>query len=228
MSKTTLGFARYAAFSLTADKMNSLRMIDLGPAAPIDSLILACRSEMKENISKLGPRPRKEAEEYLASNSHQLYQRLFAPLKAALPDSGMLYCAPDGTLHLLPFEILVDENGKYLVERYQFNYLGSGRDLLRFEKNPARGRMYIFADADFDGKPSTQVAAQQPLLAASDLFLPSENVRRSKDWRGIKFDPLDSTAVEARAIQKLFRANENEVFLAHRATEQNLLSLQSP
>ncbi len=213
------GSARYAIFSLTAKNMVSLQMADLGPAQPIDSLVLAYRQEIK-NASNLGSRQRQAAEQRSAVIVQQLYRLLFSPIKTTLPDSGMLYCALDGPLHLLPFEILKDDSGKYLVERYQFNYLGSGRDLLRFTKTPPSSKMYVFADANFDGKPQMQIAS-------NESSTPS-NVQRSRSWRGGKFDPLDSTAIEARAIQNLFKVNEGQIFLDNKAIEQNLLSLKSP
>jgi len=213
------GATRYAAFSLAAKKTESLQMIDLGLAQPIDSLVFAYRQEIK-NVLNLGSRQRQAAEQRLAIIMQLLYRLLFAPIKTTLPDSGMLYCAPDGPLHLLPFEILKDEAGKYLVERYQFNYLGSGRDLLRFTKASPSEEMYVFADANFDGKPLVQIASNESLTPL--------NVQRSRDWRGGKFTPLDGTVAEGHAIQALFKLNEHQMFLDIKASEENLLALKSP
>jgi CHAT domain-containing protein len=202
-------------------------MIDLGFAQPIDSLILAYRQEIK-NVTNLGVRQREDAEQRVTSITQKLYCLLFAPIKAALLDSGTIYCASDGLLHLLPFEILVDDNGKYLMESYQFNYLGSGRDLLRFSEVSKTGAMYVFAHPNFDGKPAIEAAKKESLLAAGELVLPSENVQRSRDWRGGKFTPLDGTVAEAHAIQSLFNLNERQMFFDLKASEENLLSLKSP
>ena len=223
------GAARYAVFLLTVTKAGEVYMNDLGPTQPIDSLLRVYHQEMKmaNNLGTLS-KLRKDAEGRLNKIAHQLYRHLFAPIKAALPDSGILHCAPDGPLHLLPFEILVDDAGKYLVERYQFNYLGSGRDLLRFAKVSQGDNMYVFADATFDAKPPLQAASKEPLLASSELVLASENVRRSHDWRGGKLEPLPGTAAEASTIQTLLQLGKNQIFVGSRATEENLFSLKSP
>jgi CHAT domain-containing protein len=88
--------------------------------------------------------------------------------------------------------------------------------------------MYIFANPDFDNKPSLQNISKESLLASSEANSRSENIRRSKDRQWGKFDPLDSTAIEARSIQSLFKMKNEQIFLELRANEQNLLSLQSP
>jgi CHAT domain-containing protein len=53
------------------------------------------------------------------------------------PRSGckakQLLISPDGELNLIPFEALVDQQGRYLIERHSFSYLTSGRDLIRLQ-----------------------------------------------------------------------------------------------
>ena len=48
-------------------------------------------------------------------------------------DVSQLLVSPDGALNLVPFEALVDEQGRYLIERFSISYLTSGRDLLRMQ-----------------------------------------------------------------------------------------------
>ena len=55
------------------------------------------------------------------------------PLRASLGGATRLLVSPDGDLNLVPFEALVDEHGRYLIERYATSYLTSGRDLLRMQ-----------------------------------------------------------------------------------------------
>ncbi|MCI0692958.1 CHAT domain-containing protein [candidate division KSB1 bacterium] len=219
------GTARYAAFFLPAQRPNHLQIIDLGPAQPIDSLIDAYHNkiEIAKNLGKM-PKQRDSAEKRLLNIAQQLYRFLFAPIEAMLSDSAIIYCVPEDLLHVLPFEILVDNTGKYLIENYQFNYLGSGRDLLRFNDASSSGKMYVFADPNFDDKPSIQITSNP----ATDRARPAENVQRSKDWQGEEFDPLDSTATEAKTIRSLFQLSDEQLFLNLKATEENLLSLKSP
>ena len=55
------------------------------------------------------------------------------PLRAAIGGATRLLVSPDGELNLVPFEAFVDEQGRYLIERYAMSYLTSGRDLLRMQ-----------------------------------------------------------------------------------------------
>src|SRR5262249_48209741 len=49
------------------------------------------------------------------------------------------------------FDTLVDEQNRYLVERYTISYLTSGRDLLRLQlPRQSKQAALIFADPDFD------------------------------------------------------------------------------
>jgi CHAT domain-containing protein len=60
-------------------------------------------------------------------------ERLMQPVRALVGDATHLLVSPDGQLNLIPFQALVDERGKYLIEKYSFSYLTSGRDLLRMQ-----------------------------------------------------------------------------------------------
>jgi CHAT domain-containing protein len=90
----------------------------------IDRLVLAARRVLAD--------PRREARPALRA----LDERVMHPVRSAMlqPGSarpGMLLVVPDGALHLVPFDALVDEEQRYLVERWQIHYLGSSRDLVR-------------------------------------------------------------------------------------------------
>ena len=43
-------------------------------------------------------------------------------------EKRLVLLSPDGVLHLVPFAALVDEQERYLAERYRFIYLTTGRD----------------------------------------------------------------------------------------------------
>src|SRR5262249_17343343 len=115
-------------------------------------------------------------------------ERLMRPLRASLGDATRLLISPDGGLNLLPFDALVAEDGRYLVERYTTSYLTSGRDLLRMRAG---------------GAPRSP-----PVLVADPLFgEPSMNDRGSMNPAALftpYFAPLGASVEEARAIKRLF------------------------
>ena len=64
------------------------------------------------------------------SNEHNnidrmLYDFLIKPLSKHIKNKEKLIIVPDGILGFLPFETLIDENGKYLVENYNIVYTQS-------------------------------------------------------------------------------------------------------
>ena len=51
-----------------------------------------------------------------------IYEKLIAPIESKLLQTKRLIIIPDDELNYLPFEALQDENKKYLVERFSFQY----------------------------------------------------------------------------------------------------------
>ncbi len=53
------------------------------------------------------------------------YQLLIEPMESQLKDKTELLIVPTGLLGFLPFETLVDADGKYLIEKYHIRYIQS-------------------------------------------------------------------------------------------------------
>src|SRR5205823_3523722 len=77
---------------------------------------------------------------------------LFDPLIPATGGRTRLILAPDGDLSRLPFEALPDSDGQPLLMKYQFSYVGCGRDVLRFnaEASGQPAEALVVADPQFD------------------------------------------------------------------------------
>jgi CHAT domain-containing protein len=93
---------------------------ELGDAKSIDDAIDAFRRALSD--------PRRRDLKMLA---RAVDEKVMQPLRALLGEATHILVSPDGALDLIPFEALVDEQDRYLIERYSFTYLTSGRDLLR-------------------------------------------------------------------------------------------------
>ncbi|MBV1857914.1 MAG: CHAT domain-containing protein, partial [Nannocystaceae bacterium] len=123
---TAFGPEHYAAFVVQGD--GGTKVVDLGEAGRIDEAIVSYRRALANPGTD--PKP----------IGRQLHGWLMATVGPALGGKTKVYLSPDGMLNLLPMAALVDDRGRYLVERYQFTYLSSGRDLLRLSKaESARG-----------------------------------------------------------------------------------------
>ena len=191
-----VGPPRYAAYVMR--RHGAPHGFDLGPAAPIDSAIASMRDAVRD--------PRREDARCIARD---VDERVMRPLRAAIAGATRLIVAPDGELSLVPFEAMVDEQRRFLVERYTVSYVTSGRDLLRMRlARPSRGGPVVFADPFF-GEPSARAGGAGPF-----------------DPAAMYFAPLPATAGEARAIKALFP--DATIFSGPRATKAALQSLVAP
>ena len=188
---------RYGAYVVR--RSGAPAFVDWGDAAPIDELIVEFRRTLSQPRGTL---------------AHDLGRRLDAallqPTRAALGTATQIYLSPDGALNLVPFGALVDENDRYLVETLTFNYVSSGRDLLRAPAaaTTARGVPVVVADPAFDTGGTASGAS------------PTRSVL------GNHFEPLPGTAAEAQAIKSLL-ANAR-VFTGDQATETALKEVAAP
>jgi CHAT domain-containing protein len=147
--------------------------------------------------------------------SKQLYDRLLKPIPA-LFSADRIIIAPDGILHLLPFEALQDSRGQYLLKSHIISYVPSGTilDTLR------RGQRHELAP--------------KPLLAVGDVAyenqggagkrLPSPTSVRGRiergiaDLSGVALSDLPQTREEVEEIGKIVGPNA-VILLAKDATE---------
>jgi CHAT domain-containing protein len=179
---------RYLAYLLPAQ--GRPKWVDLGEASKIDRAVAEWRNALRN--------PRRPPKQLARIVDDKLMRPVRSLLKELPGQTLRLIIAPDDKLNLIPFAALVDEQNKYLVERYTISYLTSGRDLLRLQKseksksgpllvaNPDYGRFTTLAMNSGAGKP-------QPGDQAGS------RINRAK----IFFQPLPATMDEAFAIKTL-------------------------
>jgi CHAT domain-containing protein/tetratricopeptide (TPR) repeat protein len=158
----------YAAFALSG--RGELRAVDLGPAAPIDSLVRDCRDQIESVALSQSSAPESVAEDELGEITAELYDRLLSPLSECIDNSNRIIISPDGELDLLPFESLRMRAGRYVVEQYEISYAATGRDILEFQshRTPQGNYALVVADPDFDvSSPVTYASAPPHALEPS-------------------------------------------------------------
>jgi len=210
---------RYLAYLLAPQ--GRPQWVDLGEIEVIDRAVEAWRRALRD--------PRRTDVKQLARG---MDDKVMRPVRALL-QSGLgemrgkirrLLIAPDGSLNLIPFAALVDEQGRYLVERYSISYLVSGRDLLRLQvRQPSKSEAVVVADPDYG---ETVVAAQSK---RRDVGLPSgmpQTAGSNVSLSQVYFPPLRGTAGEARALKAMLP--QATVLTGERATEARLKQLSSP
>jgi CHAT domain-containing protein/Tfp pilus assembly protein PilF len=155
---------------------------------------------------------------------------IWEPVEAVLGDIEVVYVVPDGILNILPFNALVDNDEKYLIQTHDIRILTSGRDLLPNSFKLAQGDYIILAGPDYD---SEDVIPQEEIEAArgrrsSALQLGLRGA--GSGLRGLAFSPLPGAEQEGRIItEQVVRKNEpSVVYFGKDAQEQVLGGMTSP
>ncbi len=174
------------------------------------------------------------------------HDALVAPLLPHLDGVATLFIAPDGPLHALPFEALVDGDGRRLVERFHVRLPQTGRDLVARDR-PATGTGLVAVGGVAFGPPpgadeprvETDEASAAPVSAAPvPADGPADDPALAEVLRATRsqvagFAPLPQSRVEAETIGRLYgtlRPDEPapRVLTGADATEAALKALPAP
>jgi CHAT domain-containing protein/Tfp pilus assembly protein PilF len=214
-SSHEFGDARYIAYVIT--RTGDVRWKDLGSAKDIDAAVNALRGTLRD------PETRN-----VAGLARALDEKIMRPVRLLTGNSHHLLIAPDGLLDLVPFEALKNETGHYLVERYLFTYLTTGRDLLRMQvAHPSQSEVTVVADPSFGDRESSTAGEPQSngqKLAGARSVSRGRVTTASLDQT--YFPPLKGTEAEARAIRNLFP--QAHLLVQGEATKAALLKVQAP
>ncbi len=160
-----LGASRYAAYLLTGS--GEVQWADLGAAATIDQAVKEFRDLLRRSSSNITRE--------VMPKARALDELVMRPLRSLIGTKKRLLISPDGALNLIPFEALVDEQQRYLVQNYSISYLTSGRDLLRLQvAKPNHKTALLIADPDFDNGATGEKATAADSRIATRIE-PTEN-----------------------------------------------------
>jgi CHAT domain-containing protein len=209
------GPPHYAAYVVR--KQRAPCGFDLGAASVINQAVDELRQALRD--------PRRAD---VKERARVVDQQVMGPLRASLGDANRLIVSPDGELNLVPFEALVDDRGRYLIERHAVSYVTSGRDLLRMQVARTVGsKPAIFADPLFGEPRGVNVAnAARPSPKLAPTGVARGSVTTGEELSAMYFAPLAGTAEEARAIKALFP--EAALFTGHLATKATLQGVEAP
>lgn len=186
-ARATRGPKRYVAYVLR--RHGDPAWVELGDVSVVDSAVAGLRVALRD--PSRDPREAARAVDKLVLEP---VERLLGA-RAGAASVRMLFVAPDGALNLIPFGALVDARGRYRHETWLFDYLGSGRDLLRFLDSPApRSAAMVIANPAFGASaPRAERTEQREPLADRCI----ERLQRHS------FPPLPGTREEGVAVAAL-------------------------
>jgi CHAT domain-containing protein len=184
------GQPRYVAYVLRRE--GEIRWKELGEATAIDMAIAAFRKASRD--------PRREDVKRLA---RAVDAKVFQQIRPLLGDVSRLLISPDGSLNLIPFAALVDERGRYAVERYSISYLASGRDLLRLQvARESKGGPLVVAAPDFGRRSPVEASRSgNQKKDASVAEVRAESTRSAIEE--FYFPPLPHAEREGEALREL-------------------------
>ncbi|MEP7337232.1 MAG: tetratricopeptide repeat protein [Acidobacteriota bacterium] len=209
---------RYIAYILR--RHGEAQWMDLGEAKAIDEAVAKLRQTLRDKT--------RQDVKLLAREVDRLVMQ---PLRPLFGKSRRILLSPDGTLNLVPFAALVDEKDRYLVRKYEFSYLTSGRDLLRLQTKPAKQpkrpaqtqTALVVANPDF-GEETKDSPVQERILR----YRPGVATATGKAavLSNFYFPPLPGTAQEADALKAAM--GEATVLTQGQATETAIKQVSRP
>ncbi|HET6181438.1 MAG TPA: CHAT domain-containing protein [Candidatus Sulfotelmatobacter sp.] len=147
--------------------------------------------------------------------SKQLYERLIKPIPEIFKADRILI-APDGILHLLPFEALQDNRDQYLLKSHTISYVPSGTilDTLRRDqkREPAPKPLLAVGDVAYENQGGAGKRLPTPASVRGRIE------RGIADLSGIALNDLPQTREEVEEIGKIVGPNA-VILVAKDATE---------
>jgi CHAT domain-containing protein/Tfp pilus assembly protein PilF len=225
------GTTHYSAYVLQ-DKGEVL-WVELGEAKPIDDAINSLRDALRKDEDK----PLSNIDRDVKPLARKVDELMMRPVRRLLGTTNDVFLSPDGAINLLPFAALVDEKGEYLIKRYHFTYLTSGRDLFRLqERLPSKTAMTIVANPDYGPMSSDATGrglkTSKPHLAVVGKVKPANAINpeatplKAIDFSQVEFPPLAGTEQEARALKALMP--EAMTLLHEQATKAAVERVNAP
>lgn len=136
--EATAGLAGARNVHLVERDRKGTRLIELKPSCSCDAVInyyrtLLIASGQNVRGAAIKQRQARTDDEEIRALGKLLYQIFVKPVESVFKGKKKLLISTDGALGVLPFETLIDDSGKYLVETYEIGYVHSMtiRDLIR-------------------------------------------------------------------------------------------------
>ena len=191
------------------------------PGAPIlDERV----RELRRALSQPGRAP---FSSYLAS-ARDLYRDLIRPAEALLEGKKDLFVVPDGSLHYLPFEVLLQGSSlqearsspgslPYLVRDFTVSYAPSASVLATLldqgaPREPREKTFVAFGDPAYGGSVSQ---------SGTDAEFATRAFEGDAPWT---LEKLTHSGEEVRRISQLFGPEDSTLFLGEDASEENVKS----
>ncbi len=222
--------AKYLAFTLNKDS-EELQMIELGYATDINNLIKRYKylleKDMADYSQTKGLKKKSDIDKKrmgiltneAAELGKTLYNKLVKPLFDAISPHNKLLISTDGDISLLPFQILIQDNNRYLIEDYSISNIDSARDLIRFDLRKDKKADYkgtIIFNPNFNYKSDNNIIEEQ-----SNQRLQKGSIRLEK----VENFP-ESAKNEGERIEQLLKISDKKTW--NDVLDKDIKRIKSP
>nr|MBP7462614.1 CHAT domain-containing protein [Candidatus Delongbacteria bacterium] len=160
----------------------------------------------------------------------RLYEMIWKPLEPYLKGINKIYLSPDGMLNSVSFGILVDQQGKMLIDDFEIHYMSNLSDLVKVNhrENGFPNRDWVLI-----GNPTFKADETEIRGIWSAEALPADSTRQSSRLDNLTrthLSELPWTQTEIDSICSLLQADHQPVtvFTKLKATEENLKGILAP
>jgi CHAT domain-containing protein len=203
---------RYMALVVGPDGSSALVLLD--EAGVIDPAIENYRSHMFE-ISRKGRYPSTQDDLEYRLIADRIRTLVWDPIAAVGGACERVFISPDGALSMVSFATLTAKDGPYLIDRYAFHYLLTGRDVRSI---PADGSscsgLLALGDPDFDATLAERQAGNtktgSPGAAAAKSMRSRGTTEHIDGIARLAFDSLPATRDEVNRVARHWSAATGE------------------
>ncbi|MGE5503863.1 MAG: tetratricopeptide repeat protein [Actinomycetota bacterium] len=197
-------------------------LVQYPDSAAIDAAVIKYRGDIQSEELELDD---------VLDTGQKVYDLVWKPLEDTVSGRKKLYVVPDGTLNILPFSALVDQDRKYLMEHIDLHVFTTTRNLLPSELPAAKGGYFIEAGPDYNTEDAAGKDTLDKARSRSRAGSMQEGLRgMSSGMRGLKFDPLPGAEKEGRLIMEKVETGgrPGSIYSKNAAQEKVLRDLAEP
>ena len=195
-----------------------VNIVNYGELEPIREMIEIVRETIQDEGSE---------DEDVMMAANELWVPLWEPLTEYLGEQEIIYVVPDSVLNILPFDVLVDDDEAYLIQKHDLRLISSSRDLVADQLPPAKGGIVIVAGPDYDSdKIINSPKAKEVSRKRSSSV--AQGARMGSGLRGLRFDPLPGAEKEGEVIKEVMDEKDlSTIIFARRDGEEQRLRMIS-
>ena len=215
-------FNRRHYFALTLTHTQGVKMFNLGAAEKLEAQVLRLLGQQRDEFLKQSTGVSLSVSDLTETGfdyGRRLHELLIEPLRLHMAGATEIYLAPDGVLHLVPFEALRRPSGRFMGDDFKCRTLLSGRQLVERQAKTSGGPAVFFAAPVFGEvkKPETGESSVEAETVVSFQAMPETRM---------EVEAVISLGVEAREREVAFPQMIS--FYGEDAGVRNLLFVKYP